>query len=303
MKLAVIGGAGLLGSTAAFYAGGLDLLEEIRLLDIRENMTMSHVMDMDQALSVCSRTKVTKGDYGQLGDCELILITASVPETGTGTRDSYLQANREIVTEICSRLRGLNQNHVIINAVNPVDVINVVIQDCTGLDRRQIIGFSANDTLRLKWAIAKVLDIGADRVDVICLGEHGEKTAPLFSRVFIDQKHVLLDARQKEDVLLETRSWFSRYQALQSGRTSGWTSGVQLARIIAAIASGSGQILPCSAILDGEYGYRAVSVGVPARLGERGITEILELELSSEEQGQLDEAVKKIHSLLQSIRK
>ena len=66
--------------------------------------------------------------------------------------------------------------------------------------------------------------------------QHGEKTVPLFSRIFIDQKHVRLDARQKEAVLLETRSWFSRYQALQSGRTSGWTSGVQLARIIAAIA-------------------------------------------------------------------
>ena len=116
MKLAVIGGAGLLGSTAAFCAGGMDVLEEIRLLDIRENMTMSHVMDMDQALSSCSRTKVTKGDYKRLEDCELILITASVPETGTGTRDSYLQANRDIVTEICSKLRGLNQNHVIINA-------------------------------------------------------------------------------------------------------------------------------------------------------------------------------------------
>lgn len=206
------------------------------------------------------------------------------------------------MTEICSKLRGLNQNHVIINAVNPVDVINVVIQDCTGLGRRQIIGFSANDTLRLKWAVAKVLNIGADRVDAICLGEHGEKTVPLFSRIFIDQKHVRLDARQKEAVLLETRSWFSRYQALQSGRTSGWTSGVQLARIIAAIASDSGQVLPCSVILDGEYGYRAVSVGVPARLGARGITEIMELALSGEEQGQLDGAVKKIHSLLQSIR-
>ena len=101
---------------------------------------------------------------------------------------------------------------------------------------------------------------------------------------------------------METRSWFSRYQALQSGRTSGWTSGVQLARIIAAIASDSGQVLPCSAILDGEYGYRAVSVGVPARLGVGGIREILELELSGEEQGQFDGAVKKIHSLLQSIR-
>ena len=188
MKLAVIGGAGLLGSTAAFCAGGMDVLEEIRLLDIRENMTMSHVMDMDQALSSCSRTKVTKGDYKRLEDCELILITASVPETGTGTRDSYLQANRDIVTEICSKLRGLNQNHVIINAVNPVAVINVVIQDCTGLGRRQIIGFSANDTLRLKWAVAKVLNIGADRVDAICLGEHGEKNSPAFQPYFYRSK-------------------------------------------------------------------------------------------------------------------
>lgn len=189
MKLAVIGGAGLLGSTAAFCAGRMDVLEEIRLLDIRENMTMSHVMDMDQALSSCSRTKVTKGDYKRLEDCELILITASVPETGTGTRDSYLQANRDIVTEICSKLRGLNQNHVIINAVNPVDVINVVIQDCIGLGRRQIIGFSANDTLRLKWAVAKVLNIGADRVDAICLGEHGEKQSR-FSAVFLSIKNM-----------------------------------------------------------------------------------------------------------------
>ena len=301
MKLAVIGGAGLLGSTAAFCAGQMGVLEEIKLIDIKENMVMSHVMDMDQALCTETPTRVTKGDYDSIADCEIVLITASVPETGTGTRDSYLAANRKILEGICAQLRDLPGDRVIVNAVNPVDVLNVVIQDCTGLDRRRIVGFSINDTVRLRWAVAKVLGVSAREVDAVCMGEHGDNTVPLLSRLLVRGEPVRLTPEQRAAVSDETGGWFARYQGLKSGRTSGWTSGANLARIVAAIAADKGETLPCSAILDGEYGLSGLSVGVPARLGRTGVISIPEYTLAEEERAGLDKAVAKIRSLLRSI--
>ena len=106
MKLAVIGGRGASGKHGGVLCGRNGRAGGDPAAGYPGKHDDEHVMDMDQALSSCSRTKVTKGDYKRLEDCELILITASVPETGTGTRDSYLQANRDIVTEICSKLRA-----------------------------------------------------------------------------------------------------------------------------------------------------------------------------------------------------
>lgn len=301
MKLAIIGGAGLLGSTAAFCLGIRNSFEEIKLIDIKENVLQSHVMDMDQGISILSDTRVVRAGYEDLEDCDVIMITASVPETGSASRDAYLDANRSILVGICKRLRGLSSNKVIINAVNPVDVLNSVIQEHTGIDRRRILGFCINDTTRLRWSVAKLLGIAAHRVEAWCLGEHGGMMVPLLDQVKADGMPVQLSDAQKEQVLEEIDGWFTAYQGLKSGRTSGWTSGIGLAALASAVAENKGEVLPCSIILDGEYHNSAVSLGVLVRIGANGVSEFLEPALSDQEQAALDAAAVKIKRMYQTI--
>lgn len=301
MKLAVIGGAGLLGSTAAFCLSTKNVFEEIRLIDVKENLVKSHAMDMDQGVSLLSDTRVVSADYGALEDSDVILIAASVPETGSASRDAYLTANRNILLSICEKLRGLPRNKVIVNAANPVDVLNSVIQENTSFDRRRILGFCLNDTTRLRWSVAKCLGVHTRQVEAWCLGEHGGMMVPLLDRVRVDGSSVALSPDQKKRVLDEVNGWFAAYQGLQSGRTSGWTSGIGLARLVCAVAEDRNEILPCSVILDGEYHNSAVSVGVLARIGANGVSEFVEPELTVQEQAGLDAACAKIKQANKSI--
>jgi len=297
MKLGIIGGAGLLGSTTAFRVALLGIVDEIVLIDIKENMVKSHVMDLEQAISEYNQTRITAGKWSDLKDCNIVLLSASVPETNVKSRVEYLGDNLKIIQSICGYIKEYCPDAVLINATNPVDVINLAIQRLTGAKRNQIVGFSRNDTLRMRWAIAKVLGVNTADVSAICIGEHGEKQVPLFSRVFVKGEARELTEDEKIKVLFETSNWFANYQSLKSGRTSGWTSALGLAKLIQCIVEDSDEILPCSVILEGEYSFNGISLGVPVKLGYRGVKQIVEYPLHEKELEALKEAAEKIRQL------
>lgn len=297
MKLGIIGGAGLLGSTTAFRVALLGIVDEIVLIDIKENMVKSHVMDLEQAISEYNSTRITAGEWSDLKGCNIIMLSASIPETNVKSRVEYLGANLKIIESVCVHIKEHCPEAVLINATNPVDVINLAIQKLTGAERGKIIGFSRNDTLRMRWAIAKVLGLNTKDISALCIGEHGEKQVPLFSRVFVKGEPYELTEDEKSKVLYETSNWFTNYQSLKSGRTSGWTSALGLAKLINCIVDNSDEIVPCSAILQGEYGLHEISLGVPVQLGSKGIKQIVEYKLAEKEWEGLKEAAEKIRQL------
>lgn len=297
MKIGIIGGAGLLGSTTAFRLALLNIIDEIVLIDIKENMVKSHVMDMGQAISEYNNTRIIEGAWSDLKGCNIVLISASMPETNVQSRLEYLEVNLKIIQSVCGHVKEHCPEAVIINATNPVDVINLAIHKLTGVKRSQIIGFSRNDTLRMKWAIAKVLGLNTTDISALCLGEHGERQVPLFSSILVKGEPYTLTEEQKKKVLFEVSNWFSNYQSLNSGRTSGWTSALGLAKLTNCMVVDSDEIVPCSVILQGEYGQNDVSIGVPVQLGPNGIKRIVEYSLNEEEKSGFIEAVEKIKQL------
>lgn len=301
MKLAVIGGAGLLGSTTAFYAGSYGYFSEIKLIDINEKMVMSHVMDMEHAFSSISNTKVLCSYYKDIGDCQIVLITASLPERNVSSRNEYLKGNLKIVESVCKEISKQSGDRVIVNATNPVDVFNYVIYRALGYERERIVGFSLNDTIRLKWAIAKLLNKESTKVNGFCIGEHGDNQVPLYEKIEYNKETISLNEEQKEEASKIINNWFGKYQGLQSGRTTGWTSAVGLTKIIHAIAKENDEIIPCSAVLEGEYGLNNLSIGVPVRLSRDGIKDIIQFDLSKEQSLKLKGASKQIKKLIQSI--
>ena len=301
MKLGIIGGGGLLGSTTAFYAGTQGFLSKIKLLDRNERMVMSHVMDLGQALAAVSGTKVTCADYEDLNDCDIILMTASLPETGAASRNEYLEGNLKIVADVCEKLAGCCRNKILISATNPVDVFNYVAWKTLKWDRKRMIGFCLNDTVRMQWAISETTGVCCDRIGALCIGEHGDGQVPLFNRVTVGGKLLCLTEQQRESASGLVGSWFARYQGLKSGRTSGWTSAVGLTRLIRAVADPSDDMIPCSAVLSGEYGQERLSIGVPCKLGTEGVEEIIDLHLSKQEQLSFDSAARKIKSLIAQV--
>jgi malate dehydrogenase len=302
MKLGIIGGAGLLGSTTAFCVGQKGVADEIKLVDVKENVLMAHVMDMNQALLPVSGTKIRAAGYEDLHDCDLILVTASLPERKVESRAEYLNGNMRIVLPICKKLKEVcKKDAILLSATNPVDVFTYVYWKLLGWDRSRILGFSANDTLRLKWAAELVTGKEFDKIDAMCIGEHGDGQVRLYAQMKYDGSPMKVTKEERTQIEEATANWFRDWQELDSGRTTGWTSGVMLSEMIAAIALDKESTVPCSVVLEGEMGYRDVAMGMPVVLGREGVKEIKNIVLTDEQRIHLDAAAKKIQKQIKSI--
>ena len=243
MKVGIIGGAGLLGSTIAFAVAQRSLVNELVLIDIKENVAKAHVMDMEQAISEHNQTTISFGDWDALSGCDIVIMTASMPERKVLSRIEFLTDNLSIVQAVAAHLARYCPGAEVINATNPVDPFDFILHDLTGMPARQFVGFTRNDSLRLRWAIAKVANVPTTDVEAMVIGEHGEAQVPLYSAVRVRGKKVELNADQKAAVSSLIRNWFANYQALQSGRTSGWTSALGVAHLVEAMVNHTGEVL------------------------------------------------------------
>ncbi len=301
LRVCIIGGGGTVGSAAAFRLAALGLAEEVVLLDARPHMAQSHALDLDQAASVMAGSVVRAGTWDDLAGAGIVILCAGLPERNVASRDEYLAGNLSIVREAAAHLAALCPEAVVIVATNPVDVFTAALARLTGMDDRRFLGYSWNDTLRLRWAVARVLGEPARDVEALVIGEHGEMQVPLYDRIAVRGRPVLLTAEQEREADSSIRSWFATYQGLNSGRTSGWTSAVGIATVVGAIVGGGSEILPGSAVLHGEYGVTGVSLGVPVRLGSRGVEEVVELPLTPAQSSAFRAAAGKVGSLLDGV--
>ena len=300
MKLGIIGGAGLLGSTTAFYVAINSLVDEIVLYDVRENYALNHAMDMEHAVCDFSATVITSGDFAALEGSDIILNTAGVPESHRASRDDYIEDNLPIYKDIADKIKSWGYFPVIISTSNPVDPLNFKLHEFIGGPRNRYLGLSYNDTLRFKWSVAKELGFPSTLIDGIVLGEHGSYAVPIFTSLKRKDtgEAITLTEQQRQSVKNRPLEWFKDLMSLKTTRTMGWTSGLWLGKIVEAIVNESDTIFPCSCIPEGEYGLSEVSLALPLKLGKEGFREIVEIPLDESEQQALNEASDKIKSLI-----
>jgi malate dehydrogenase len=194
----------------------------------------------------------------------------------------YLADNAAVLGELLGRLPA-GWPGILIVLTNPVDPLCTWALGRAGLARERLLGYTLNDSLRLRTAIAAELGVAPGRVEAWVIGEHGDGNVALFDRVRVDGEPVTLEAEARERALEFLHGWYTRHVALDSGRSSTWTSGLGIARMVEAIRSDSGELWPASVVLAGEYGIDGVALGVPVRLGRDGVAELPEWDLAPEE--------------------
>jgi malate/lactate dehydrogenase len=300
MKLGIIGGGGQLGAGTAFYTGLENIVGEITLVDLNANLAKSHALDLSQALRPVSDTKVLSGGYADLAGSDILLLTAAVPERSAGSRNDYLKANAAIVRGVCAEVKKYCDPCVFITATNPIDVCSFIAYKALCWDRKKFIGFSYNDTLRFRWALSNLLGVPYSGINALCVGEHGEGQVPLFSSIEADGEKRVLEGDGEAEIKRMLDSWFADYQKLNSGRSPGWTSAMGLTTVIRAIVSGGDTVIPCSAVLDGEYGRHGLSIGVPCLLNKGGVRRIVEYPLNETESKAFFSSCGKIQGLLET---
>ena len=255
--------------------------DEIVLVDDRPEMILSHVMDFEQTLELSPGSSVRGGDLSDVRDADVVVLLSATPLTVGASRLDYLARNALIVDELADAL-VTPWAGVIVVVTNPVDPLVTRLQQRTGLDRRRILGYTINDSLRLRTGLTHALGVPPGSVEAWVLGEHGDTSVPLFDRVSVDGVQVHPTADQAAAAEEYLRTWYVRHVALDSGRSSTWTSGLGVARMVAAI-DGAGELWPASVVLDGEYGIEGVAVTVPVTIGRAGAEQIHEWVLGADD--------------------
>ena len=272
VRVTIVGGGGGVGSSSAFnlVVGGS---YDIALVDSRPHHVTSHLMDLEQVLELCPGSSVRSGDESDVAECDVCVMAASVPLTVNTSRLVYADDNAAIADEIVDRIPR-RWPGVLLVVTNPVDPLVTRIQRRSGLDRRQVLGYTMNDSLRLGTGLAKAFGVAPGQVEAWVLGEHGESCVPLLDRVTLNGEQVEPTTEQAARATEYLGTWYGRHVALDSGRSSTWTSGLGIARMVGAIAQGSDALWPASVTLEGEYGIGGVAVTVPVTLGPRGVEQI-----------------------------
>jgi malate/lactate dehydrogenase len=282
VKVTIVGGGGGIGSSVAFNLLIGPSAFDVVLVDRRARMVTSHVMDLEQALEQGATGHVRAGDHDDVVDADVVVLCAGAPMTVNPSRMVYLHDNAAIVRATVDRLPA-SWSGLLVVVTNPVDPLCTWLAWRTGLPRARLLGYTLNDTLRLRTAIAKVLGAEPGTVSAWAVGEHGDHAVVLWDRVTVTGEHVDLALEQRaaaEDFL---RGWYLRHVELDAGRSSTWTTGLGVARMLAAVDRDRGELVCASVMLDGEYGIEDVCLSVPVRIGRAGAQRIEDWRLNDQQ--------------------
>jgi malate/lactate dehydrogenase len=291
-RVAIVGGGGGVGASAAFNLLLRPEPYDVTLVDAARHMAVSHEMDLQHVIALGATGSVAVGDFEAIAAADVVVMCASVPLTLNRSRNVYLEGNVGILDEIADALEGWDG--VLVLVTNPVDPLTTWLVGRTGLPRERVLGYTLNDSLRLRSAIADRLGVARTAVDAWMVGEHGDGAVPLWSRVRVDGRETAVASDDRAAILAELRDWYVTHVALDSGRSSTWTSGHGLARMVGAIAVGADEPWPASIVLRGEYGLDGVAVSVPVALGPGGARAVHEWSLADEERAALQEIAREI---------
>ncbi len=283
-KIGIIG-AGSVGATAAYSLAMMGICDEIVLYDIVPGIAIGKALDIGQAAVYSPKNTVITGaiEPSDMKECDIVVITAGVPRKGDMTRADLLLINVKIIKETVENIKTYSPNAIIICVSNPLDVLTYSVYRLTGWDRKRIIGMAgALDSARMAYQInAKTGNIIAVTKAVV-LGEHGQSMIPYpklssVGGVPLDQ---ILSDDEIADIAVRTRDGGAEI-VKYLGTSAYYAPGRAVSVMIEAILSDSRIVIPSTVILEGEYGYRDVAVGVPVVLGEHGIEEIIQLDFDA----------------------
>ena len=283
MKITVIGAGGSVGSPAAFYLAAQKLADEFVLIDYKENLAQQHAMDMRTVMAT-KDVLVRAGSYEDLSGTDIVINSAGVPQGLIKDRMELLPKNAVLIKDIAEKIKKYSPEAIIMTATNPADPMNYAMYLAGGFDRKKVIGYSINDTFRFREFLANAYNVSVKQVDGYCIGEHGTSQVLMFSTVKIDGKPVEVSEDIKKSIYAEVPQILKRFEELQAGRTAGWSCAIGFEKMVRAIVENTGALMPCSVVVDGEYGQKGFSMSVPVMLGREGVMGIKEFDLAPDEQ-------------------
>ena len=284
-KVGIVG-AGAVGATAAYTLSMMGTCHEVVLFDIAPGVAKGKAIDIAQASYYAPQgTIVTAAETASdIKDCDIVVITAGVPRKGDMTRADLLMINAKIMKDVVTNIKENSPEAIIICVSNPLDVMTYVVKQITGWDNNRIVGLAgALDGSRMAYQIQKLTGYSARQTGSLVIGDHGENMIPLPQKISVGDIPLteLISESDMEGIIERTKNGGA--EIVKHLGTSGYYGpGRAIAHMVEAILNDSKAIVSSSVILNGEYGYRDVAVGVPVVLGANGVEKIIEMKLDAE---------------------
>ena len=301
-KLSVVGAAGTVGAAAGYTIALEDIVDEVVFVDIpdKEEDTVGQAADTNHGIAYDSNTTVRQGGYEDTAGSDVVVITAGIPRQPGQTRIDLAGDNAPIMEDIQSSLDEYNDDYISITTSNPVDLLNRHLYESGSRPREQVIGFGGRlDSARFRYVLAERFDAPVKNVDATILGEHGDAQVPAFSKVRIDGTDPDFSADEREEILGDLQA--SAMDVIERKGATEWGPARGVAHMVEAIVGDTGEVLPASVTLDGEFGHENTAFGVPVKLGANGVEEIVEWELDDYEAELMDEAAEKLEEQYEKI--
>jgi len=281
-KVGIIG-VGAVGATAAYTLSMMGTCHEIVLFDIASGVAKGKAIDIAQASYYAPQgTIVNAADtIKDVKDCDIVVITAGVPRKGDMTRADLLLINAKIIKEVTTSIKKTSPNAIIICVSNPLDVMTYVISQITGWSSNRIIGMAgALDGSRMAYQIQKTTGYSAKQTGSLVIGDHGEHMIPMPQNISVGDIPLtqLISKDDMENIIERTKNGGAEIVS-HLGTSGYYGPGRAIAHMVEAILNDSKAIVPSSVLLNGQYGYKDICVGVPVVLGKDGCESIIELDL------------------------
>ncbi|CAH1204666.1 MULTISPECIES: malate dehydrogenase [Paenibacillus] len=305
-KITVVG-AGFTGATTALMLAQKEL-GNVVLLDIPqlENPTKGKALDMLEAAPVQKFDSQITGtsDYEDAADSDIVIITAGIARKPGMSRDDLVNTNAGIVKSVCENIKRVAPESIVIILSNPVDAMTYAAYHALGFPKNRVIGQSGVlDTARYCTFIAQELNVSVEDVRGFVLGGHGDDMVPLvrYSSVGGIPIDKLIPAQRIEEIVQRTRVGGGEIVSLLGNGSAYYAPAASLVQMTEAILKDKKRIIPVIALLEGEYGYDGLFMGVPTLLGADGIEKIYELELTAEEQAALDKSADSVRAVTSAV--
>lgn len=307
-KIAIIG-LGMVGSSIAFSLMQEGIFSEIVLIDKDRKKAKGEAMDLSHGIPFCENISIYDGDYNDINDCFMVIITAGANQEKGESRLDLIDKNLNIFKYIIPNIKNSAFEGIILVVSNPVDILTYVTLKLSGYDKRRVIGSgTVLDSARFQYMLGKHLNVDSKSVHAFIVGEHGDSELALWSSAdiggmninkFCELRGEFNHEESMNKILSKVKN--SAYEIIESKGATYYGIAMAVKRICTSIVKNEHSILPVSSYIDGEYGLKDICLSLPSIVGLQGIDKILEIPLNDVEKENLISSYKELKNIIKNL--
>ena len=305
-KITVVG-AGNVGATTAQRIAEKELARRVVMVDVAEGIPQGKGLDQWQSAPIegfDSRVTGTNG-YDETDGSDIVVITAGIARKPGMSRDDLLNTNAGIVKQVSENVKRTSPDAIVIVVSNPLDVMCWVAKEVTGFPRERVLGMAGVlDTARYRAFLAEAMDVSVRDIQAMVLGGHGDTMVPLISYTTVSGIPVtqLLGRDELDAIVDRTRNGGAEIVKHLKTGSAYYAPSAGAVQMVESIVRDQKRILPCAAWLEGEYGMSGLFLGVPCKLGRKGLERVLEVELTDDERSSLERSAEAVREPMGAVK-